>query len=507
MSAEVDAGRAANLARVARGGTANLAGAVVMAASTLALTMVVTHGLSKTAAGIFFSTTSVFLLLSTLAQLGTNTGLVFFLSRARATGTRDVRWIYRTAVGPVLVVGVLLGVAMLVLAPQISAVVNPGHRAGSDAYLRALAVFIPLAAVENVTLAGTRGLGTMRPNVVVEQLGRPLLQLALVTLALALGAPDVLVVAWSVAYLPAAVAAHVWWRRLVARQAGGDEVPAMARSEFWRFSGPRALASLAQIAMQRLDIVLVAGLAGPVAAAVYTASTRFLVVGQMGNRAISMAVQPRLGEALAVRDVPAARHLYAAATAWLMLVTWPLYLLFIVFGQTLMRVFGEGYTAGRPVLVTLSATMLFATACGMVDMVLNMAGRTSWNLINVVISLGLQVAIDILLIPRLGVLGAAIGWAAAIVASNVLALSQVAVSMRLHPFSRATAAAAAACSVCFGLLPWAVSTVLGRGWWALVTAVVVAGLSYLAALRWLRGTLELGSLRALRRMRRAPARG
>ena len=65
---------------------------------------------------------------------------------------------------------------------------------------------------------------------------------------------------------------------------------------FWRFTGPRALANLAQITIQRIDIVLVAIMLGPAAAAVYTAATRFLVPGQFANTAISMSAQPRFAD-------------------------------------------------------------------------------------------------------------------------------------------------------------------------------------------------------------------
>ncbi|HET8615452.1 MAG TPA: polysaccharide biosynthesis C-terminal domain-containing protein [Actinomycetales bacterium] len=515
MSRPVEADAAASARRpvpgglrgVARGSTANLAGAGVSALATLGLTMAVTHGLPRDRAGVFFATTSLFMLATTIGQLGTNTGLVYFLSRSRAmrlTGAQ--RLLFRTATRPVLAVALVMGVALFVFATDLARWINPEHVSVSADYLRVLAVFIPLAGLENVTLAGTRGLGTMRPNVVVEQLGRPSLQLALVLLSVTVLDGRALGLAWAFAYLPAAVLAVSWWNRLVS----DDGTPAASRTadvaslrrEFWRFTSPRALASVAQMAMQRLDIVLVAALAGAVPAALYTAATRFLVVGQMGNRAISLAVQPRLGESLALGDLRQTRHFYQTATAWLILVTWPMYLLFVVFGERLLAIFGRGYGAGHEVLLLLSLTMLFATACGMVDMVLNMAGRTSWNLINVALSLGVQLGVDLWLIPDHGILGAAIGWAAGIACANVVPLLQIGLTMRLHPFGRTTGTAAVLAGGCFGLVPQAVLWVVGPGWTAVAVSVVVAGGAYAALLWRLRGTLHLTALAGLRRGRR-----
>ena len=506
---------ASRLGGVARGSTANLLGAVVSAGATLGLTVVVTQGLPQDSAGVFFSATSLFLVASAVGQLGTNVGLVYFLSRARSLGQAGARRpLFLTAARPVLVVAFAMTVALFLFARDVSEVINPDHVSRSAAYLRGTALFIPLAALENVTLAGTRGLGSMRANVITEQLTRPALQLLLVLLSVSLLGGRDLGLAWAVAYLPAALLAVHYWRRLGARTdrrgtttAPTDDVNAAVPSSgtFWRFTAPRAAAGIAQVAMQRLDIVLVAAMAGAVPAAIYTASTRFLVLGQMGQRAISLAVQPRLGEALAVGDLAHAKQLYRVSTSWLMLITWPMYLMFALFGERLLGLFGSGYSAGHAVLLLLSLTMLLATGCGMVDMVLVMAGRSSWSLANLGLSLGVQMGVDVWLIPSHGILGAAVGWAAGIVAANVVPMVQVAWAVRLHPFGRSTIVTVAVVAACFGVVPGIVRLLLGNTWWGLLATSVLGGGAYLAALWRLRHLLDLTALAGVRRGRRATA--
>src|SRR5690606_19822838 len=86
----------------------------------------------------------------------------------------------------------------------------------------------------------------------------------------------------------------------------------------------------------------------------------------------------------------------------------------------------------------LSVTMLAATSCGLVDVVLMMSGRSMVSLLNTVTALVINVGLDLLLIPRWDLTGAAIAWAAAIVANNVLPLVQVWTTMGFHPFTRRT---------------------------------------------------------------------
>ena len=181
---------------------------------------------------------------------------------------------------------------------------------------------------------------------------------------------------------------------------------------FWRFTGPRAVANLAQITIQRIDIVLVAIMRGPAEAAIYTAATRFLSRASSPTPRSAMSAQPRFAELFAVDDRRGANVIYRATTAWLILLTWPLYLLAVIYGPEVLSIFGHSYRAGHLVMIILGLTMLVATACGQVDMVLITTGRSSWSLANGLMAVVVNVGLDLLLIPRYGITGAAIGWAA-----------------------------------------------------------------------------------------------
>ncbi len=260
---------------------------------------------------------------------------------------------------------------------------------------------------------------------------------------------------------------------------------------FWRFTGPRALASVAQIVIQRLDIVLVGILKGPVDAAIYTAATRFLVAGQLGNAAISMAAQPQLTRLFAVGDRDGANAVYQATTGWLVLLTWPLYLLAVIFGPSVLAIFGRTYTAGSTVMLTLGIAMLVATGCGQVDTVLITTGRSSWSLYNGLLAMGINVGVDLVLIPRLGITGAAIGWAAAIGVTNLMPLIQVAMAARVHPFGMGTAAACLLTTVSFGIIPLAARLIAGTAGPVAIASIAIGCAIMATGSWWLRDLLQL----------------
>jgi O-antigen/teichoic acid export membrane protein len=139
-----------------------------------------------------------------------------------------------------------------------------------------------------------------------------------------------------------------------------------------------------------------------------------------------------------------------------------------------------------------------ATGCGMVDMVLNMAGRTTWTLANTLLSLVLLVGLDLWLIPAYGIIGAAIGWSLARVVANLVPLGLLGLVLRLHPFGVPLVTAVTASSVCFGVGLVLARVLLGASWAGLAAGVAGAGLCYLAAMLLLRRPLDLTALAGLR---------
>ncbi|MDR7279333.1 lipopolysaccharide biosynthesis protein [Catenuloplanes atrovinosus] len=500
----------------ARGGLANLIGVGFTGLTGLAVTWLVARGLGTDHAGAFFAATALFALTTGLARLGTQTGLVYWPARLRARGNTNLLGeCLRTGLMPVGAVALAMAALVWTFAPALARLTAPGATPGVVAdhagQLRVLAVFLPLAAIADAVLTATRGYRMLRPTIMLERIVRPGLQLAGIG-GLALAAlwvalpPRWYALAWVGPYLPVALLGAYALRRVYLSGPAPEQGPTsrarrLLRRRFWRFTGPRAVASVAQLALQRLDVLLVAAFGGLAAAALYAVAGRFVVLGQFANQGIGQAVQPRLAEALATGDRARANALYQAATGWLVLATWPLYLLVITFAPVYLGAFGAGYRHGGAIVVVLGSAMLFSTGCGMVDSVLTMAGRTTWNLWNVVLALVVTIALDLLLIPPLGALGAAIGLAVAVLINNLVPLLQVGFALGLHPFGRGTLAAGVLAVACFGGVGAFSVAVLGPSVPGLAGALVVGGTSYALGVYRLRNLLGLSDFVRLRRSR------
>ncbi|RVX44791.1 O-antigen/teichoic acid export membrane protein [Nonomuraea polychroma] len=402
-------------------GRAGAAGVAAAAFSTLAqfvLVVVVTRAFTAEEAGGFFAVTAVVLMAAGIAKLDAGNGLVYFIARAETYGYLGISGYIRAALMPCVVVA--CGAAVVVY-PHVGMV----------------AAVLPVIVLGDVLLAATRGFGTMRPTVLLDGMVLPAAQLVLVAGVAVAGVAEWLPVAWGLPYVPVLALAAAGMRGRAPR---GPYLPGTGR-DLWRHTAPRSVAGGVQAVFQRVDVVVVALLAGPAQAAVYTAATRFKVVGQLANQGLAQAVQARLVGALARGELARARELYQAATVWLVLLTWPVWLAYGALAPWLLGVFGPAYGSAAPVALILAGTMMVATACGMVDVVLTAAGHTGASLRNLVAAVVCTLTLDVALIPAHGALGAVAGWSGGVLVKNLLPLWQLHRRYGLHPFGRHTLAA------------------------------------------------------------------
>ncbi|MEZ5193594.1 MAG: hypothetical protein R2734_14585 [Nocardioides sp.] len=133
---------------------------------------------------------------------------------------------------PVLVLAVLTAAALWFTLPLVPLPDDFGRAA------RLLALFLPVASVSNLVLAGTRGLGSVRPTVMVESLLRQGLQPVLAGIAALTTERAIwLALAWVVPYALSAGAGVLAFRRLPGRRGVGLGVA--AAPEVVRRSGER----------------------------------------------------------------------------------------------------------------------------------------------------------------------------------------------------------------------------------------------------------------------------
>ncbi len=498
-------GLSVDLRDVARGGLFSVVGAVVSALFGFLLVVVVTRGLHTLGSGVFFTSVALFTIVSNIGELGADTGLVRMVSHYRANGRiDDLRPVITAALVPVLAACVVLAALMFVFAPLLSHTFMRGaHGDAGVVYLRVMAPFVPLAAASTVALAGTRGFASVVPVVLINSIGRPVSRVLLAALVIGLGAGSLAVaVSWS---LPFAVAfvlgVLILYRQLrraertLGRRARYPRPFPKVAGEFWRFAAPRGLAAVFEITILWLNVLMVGALASARDAGIYAAASKFVTTGTFVLEASRLVVAPRISALLARRRERHAEELMQTATGWVIAASWPIYLVLAAFAPVVLRIYGRDFVAGGVALTVMSLAVLVNLGTGNVQTVLLMAGRSSWNLWNMVAALAINFGLGLLLIPRHGVTGAAIAWSAGMIFDNAASVVEVRVLLGLRTVGARSLLVGLAAAACYGLLGLAGRVVLGASLPSLILFGVLGTACYGLLLWRLRDRLRLGVLR------------
>ncbi len=494
---EDDTALAGEIRTVARGSALTVVGYVCSALLQSLLAVAVTRGVGVAAAGVFFEAVALFTILANWTSLGADTGCVRELPRLRALGRlTDAKATISAALIPVVLVSIAMAVAIYALAPAIASwIFDEATEAAGAESIRLLAPFIPLAAGSAVMLAASRGFGTMLPYVGVQNIALPAVRIAgIVAVTLAGLGTAAIALAWGIPLGGAALAAFVALLTIIrrAQQRATKNLPAapltsLARS-FWRFAAPRSLAAAFGTTITWLDVLLVGAYASTRDAAIYAAASRLALVGTYALYAVGMAVSPQFSRLLARREYGLVRAVYEASTSWLVAAGWPLYLTLAIFAPVCMAFFGASYVAGQWALTILAVAGLANFATGNVTLLLLMAGGSGWNLFNSAAALASNVGLNLLLIPRYGIEGAALAWAISIILNNLLALVETWAILGFRPFSRSYLVAAASAAASFGGIGLAVRLLFGATPRSLAFFLITAVPIY-AVLMWVSRSL------------------
>jgi O-antigen/teichoic acid export membrane protein len=178
----------------------------------------------------------------------------------------------------------------------------------------------------------------------------------------------------------------------------------------------------------------------------------------------------------------------------MILISWPFYLTLAIMGPAILGLFGPGFESGATLLVILGGAMMVASSAGMLQSILLQGGHSSWQVGNKSIVLTASVGLNLLLVPVLGIIGAALTWALIILLDTAIAAWQVHRRMGAGPYLRRLLPAMAAPVVVFGGGLGVMRLAFGTSVSALIGGVIGVGLVYLAVLWVLRRRLGIESL-------------
>ena len=184
--------------------------------------------------------------------------------------------------------------------------------------------------------------------------------------------------------------------------------------------------------LTNVDILIAGAFVAPERVAVYFAAVKTLALAHFVYFAVKAGAAHRFAAYHAGGDERALARFAADTVRWTFWPTVAVTAVLLVCGPFLLSLFGPRFSQGQGLLVILSVGIVARAAVGPAESVLTMAGRQMACAALYATTLGVNVALNLILIPRYGLEGAAIATAAAMCFEAVVLL---AVTRRLLGFT------------------------------------------------------------------------
>jgi O-antigen/teichoic acid export membrane protein len=480
-----------------------LVGSLGSAILGFAFSIMLAREIGAHGAGVVLEAIATFTITMALVKLGLDTTAIWMLPRMVRSEPERVQ---------MALVGILVPAALLPLVVTAAwcvwLLLDHGGAATHRPVIAAITmttIFLPFASLMTVALAATRAFGGVIPfnligNIVVPGL-RPLLLFIVVGLGGGtLAAAASYSIPWFVGTVFALLCLVSGARRVTRSLPDVTWVPDRALiREVLTYSLPRTLMSGLEQTVIWIDVVLVGLILGSTQAGIYGSASRFVSAGVVVLTALRIVVAPRFSALLAVGRKAEVEELYAVTARWILLFGAPIYLLLAVFAPTVLGWLGKGFQGGVSSLVTLSIGSIVVLAAGNVQSLLLMSGRSALGALNKLIVVAFNVTGNFVLIPRMGIEGAAVAWAGAMVLDTLLAAYQVHRSTGIALAPKEVGVTAIWVSLCVVAPSLLVAVAFGQGSIQMLAAAVASGMVLLIYCALDRKRLRMDELIRMRR--------
>lgn len=403
-------------------------------------------GLTLLGAGLFGVTVwgqyiflnALFIPVVRFASAGMDKGLIWYLSRHRESRPPEgfFRWIHiRVLVMGLPVLAAVVGWTLFAGSrePEAKTLFDPL----SFALVAGAAPFILLT---NLNLGVSIAFRKIEHEVLVRGILHPALYLGL-PCALAFISRDISLLA--AAFLVGSVSGWVLSVRLARplRRTLKDnpvtEDSGRAIKTLWAYSWPGGLRDVVLAVQQRTDIWCLALFLSPQAIGIYGLALSIANSIRTIRQAFDSILLAVVASLKRGADATNIRDAYVHAGQTTLALQIPIFAFLTFFADILLGLSGPEYAAGRIPLLIFAFTLILIGYMGLSGTVVMGLGKSRWGVFNDLLCLVLSLGFNFLLVPRHGIVGAALGTCLAILLTNIVWFLETVYLIRLVPLRAA----------------------------------------------------------------------
>ncbi|MCO8246708.1 MULTISPECIES: flippase [unclassified Haladaptatus] len=390
-------------------------------------------------------------MVTVLTLAGTDTGIGRYLPRFEDDGRR--RGVLLSGFQIVLPFAFIAGCLIFLFSSTIAGTVF--NDSNLSPIIRAFGFAVPFMAFVKLTIGSVRGLEDSLPKVYLQNIAVPVSRFGMIIGAILLGLGAV-GIAWSYALsygIAAMLCLYYLYRRtpLLA-----DIKPVGMHKELLVFSAPIMITATMNMILSNIDIFMLGVFSsGTGDIGIYNSVYPIAAMLAVVLTSFGFIFMPIISKLHSNGDFTEMRRMYQVVSKWVFLATVPLFLVLVLYPDVVIRnTFGAEYSPGALTLALLSIGFLAHAVAGPAGNALTSIGKTKLIMVDNITVAMVNVALNLVLIPKYSYFGAAIATTAGYLMMNSLYLIQLYRTIGIHPFGRSlfrtTIAALVAAGIAYG---------------------------------------------------------
>ena len=196
-------------------------------------------------------------------------------------------------------------------------------------------------------------------------------------------------------------------------------------TEILRTSYPMALSAISYFLMQSTDVLFISAYDTFESVAYYSIAVKLATVTALALISVNIVIAPKIASIYNDKNFSQLKLILKKATRINVVISLPIIILLLFFSEYVLSTFGSNYILAKNALWILLIAQFFNSITGPSALYLNMTGRQKKLNGILVISLLINVVLNIILVPDFGMLGAAISTTTSFVISKILASALV----------------------------------------------------------------------------------
>tara|TARA_B100001059_G_scaffold80133_2_gene78047 strand:- start:7588 stop:8925 length:1338 start_codon:yes stop_codon:yes gene_type:complete len=359
-------------------------------------------------------------ILSIISRLGIDTALVRFISRYVHKGASSlINQLFFKSIALVTLSAVVFTLLLLFFSDYIANFMNL-----DEEYLLIVSFsFIPLVLYHMNTQA-IRGLKQMMSFSFLNNVAITLFTFILMVVLVAFSSSEKLpIYAYVMSVFVMTISSYFLWffhRAKIVDSKQNNSESELSTKALFKVSIPLLLGQSMMLIMGKVDLFMLANMTSSDKVGIYNIALKLSMLAYMGLMAVNSIAAPKFSEIHSSGDIDALKKIVQQSTKTIFWVTFPVILLFLIFPDTILGVFGDEFKLAAMALIILSISKMFSAISGSVGTFLQMVGKQNVFQNILIFTAIINIVLNYTLIPMYGIDGAAFASAISGVIWNVL---------------------------------------------------------------------------------------